>query len=277
MRLLLLVIDGMADTGSPTPLEMAETRTFDRLAAAGKIGLLKIPYRKKVNSDFGFLHLLSSYSKKDYPGRGYLEALGIGLDPGKNDVCIRANWATLDEQGLLIDRRAGREELGLDELANALNMEIEGVRFTVKRGAGHRLVIIMSGKGLSPKIVPNDPMQTGKAVPEIRPATPEAKKTARLLNKFCRTARKILKDHPANRKRKFPANAVLIRNPGQAKRTKSFKERFGIDGCCIAGIPIAKGVARWLGLNVIDVKGATGMPNTDLKAKARAVLNSKER
>lgn len=278
MRILLLVLDGAGDIGRPTPLEAARKPCMEGLAKAGRVGLLDIGYGKSVNSDFGYLNLLGCYSKEEYPGRGYLEALGIGLKPGPKDVCIRGNFATLDEKGHVADRRAGRDETGLDSFAEKLDgMEIDKVRFTVKKAAGHRVVIILSGEGLSEKVSPNDPMATGVALPQVIAREPGAKKTASVLNKFVRESRKILSGEPINKKRKLPANIILIRNTGRRAVVDSFEKRSGLKGCCIAGIPIAKGVARFLGMGVIEVPGATGLPDTNLAGKFKAAQEALEK
>lgn len=275
MKFLLLVGDGMGDVGKGTPLQTAGKPNMDRLAEAGRCGLLDIGYKKTVNSDYGYLHLLGCFSRDEYPGRGYLEALGIGLDPGPGDVCIRGNFATLDVDGILVDRRAGRDETGLEEFCGKLDgMEIDGVRFRVKKGAGHRVAIVLEGKGLSEKLVPNDPMKTGVPLPEVGAATPEAKKTASALNKFVRRSHKMLSREKVNRARKVPANIILIRNPGRRRDVDSFESRHGMRACCVAGIPIAKGVARFLGMDVLPVKGATGNPKTNLEGKTRAVIRA---
>jgi len=271
MKILLVVLDGAGDRGKETPLTLASKPNMDSLARSGRTGLLDIGYKKDVDSDIGYLNLLGSYSKQDYPGRGYLEALGLDLKVGLKDVCIRGNFATIDQSGTLIDRRAGRQEEGLEELAEKLDgMEIDGARFLVRKSSGHRLVIVISGPNLSDKIVPNDPKRTGVPVPQVISKSPEGKRTASILNKFIYRATKTLSSDPINRKRKIPANTVLVRNAGQPKKTILFQNRFGMSACCIAGIAITKGVARFLGMDVIEVKGATGLPNTNLEGKAEA-------
>ena len=275
MKILLVVLDGAGDTGPQTPLSLAQKPNMDSLAQRGRLGLLDIGYKKDVDSDVGYLNLLGCYSKEDYPGRGYLEALGLGLNPGPRDVCIRANFATLDSSGMLADRRAGRDEEGLEELAERLDgMEIDGVKFLIKKSSGHRLVIVLSGESLSDKIIPNDPKRTGVAVPQVASKSAEAKRTASVLNKFLYRANKLLSQEPVNKKRKIPANTVLIRNAGKAKKAVPFQKRFGMKACCIAGIAIAKGVARFQGMDVIEVKGANGTPDTNLEGKALAALQA---
>ncbi len=267
-KILLVVLDGLGDIGKDTPLETAAKPNIDKLASAGKIGLLDFEYKKKVDSDLGYLRLLSCFSEKEYPGRGYLEALGAGLKPGKDDICIRANFATVDREGKLLDRRAGRDEYGLDKLAKKLDgIEINGIEFSVKKTSGHRLVILMSGKGLSIDVNPNDPYKTGVSVKQISFKKQSGKFTASVLNKFLYRSNKILSGDYINKKRKLPANTILIRNFGRRVDVKSFRNRYGLKACCIAGIAITKGVSRFLGINIIDVKGATGLPDTNLKRK----------
>lgn len=275
MKYLLVVLDGAADLGKRTPYQTARKPNIDSLAKAGKTGLLDLGYKKDVDSDVGYLTLLSCFSRDEYPGRGYIEALGVNLIPGKSDLCIRGNFASLDLNGNIRDRRAGRDETGLDEMADKLDgMDIDGVSFTVRKSSGHRLVILVQGRGLSDLVNPNDPKKVGVPFPQVSAKKPEGKSTASVLNKFLYRANKVLSEDKLNMKRKFPANAVLIRNVGRRRDTKSFEERFGLNGACVAGVNVAKGVARYLGMDVMEVKGATGMPNTDLGEKRKAALKA---
>jgi len=275
MKFLLIVLDGAGDLGKQTPLSLANKPNMDSLAKEGKCGLLDIGYGKTVNSDFGYLNILGCYSKEDYPGRGYLEALGVGLKPGPGDLCIRGNFATLASNGNILDRRAGRDEKGLEYFCEVLDgIEIDGVRFTVRKSAGHRVVIVLQGKNLSDKIVPNDPLKTGVPLPQIGTREASGKFTASVLNKFSARVHKTLSREAENKKRKLPANIILIRNIGKKKDVESFRERFRLKGCCIAGIPIARGVARFLGMDVLEIRGANGMPDTNLDGKFEAVAKA---
>ncbi len=275
MKFILIVLDGVGDLGRQTPLSLAKKPNIDSLAKQGKCGLLDIGYGKTVNSDFGYLNILGCYSKGGYPGRGYLEALGVGLKPGPEDICIRGNFATLASNGNLLDRRAGRDETGLEYFCEVLDgIEIDGVRFTVRKSAGHRVVIVLGGKKLSDKIIPNDPLKTGVPLPQVGARESQAKFTTSVLNKFSSRVHKILSKESDNKKRRFPANIILIRNIGRKKDVEGFQERFRLKGCCIAGIPIAKGVARFLRMDVIEVEGANGMPDTNLDGKFEAVKNA---
>jgi 2,3-bisphosphoglycerate-independent phosphoglycerate mutase len=267
-----MVFDGMGDIGR-TPLMMAKKPNIDALSKQGSLGLYKIKYSKAVESDMGYLSLLSNYY--DYPGRGYLEALGIGMKPGKGDICIRGDFATLDENRIIIDRRAGRDETGLKNICKKLDrMVIDGVRFTVKKSAGHRVVLMLHGNGLSRDITSNDPKLAGVKMNLIKATARKGKFTAAVVNKFLKRIEKDLAVMPVNKKRKFPANAILIRSPSEAKPVRSFNKEFNVKACCIAGIPIAKGVARFLGMDIINVRGATGDAKTNLAGKFSALGRS---
>jgi len=273
MKILFIILDGCADVGEKTPYQLANKPTIDKLASNGICGLLDIGYKTTPESDFGYLNLLGVYDEKTYPGRGYLEALGLGIkDIKENDICIRGNFATLDENGTLVDRRAGRDESGLDELAEVLDgIEIDDVHFMVKKSAGHRLVIIMRALDekmkLSEKLISNDPEKEGLSINQIKPKSEEAKFTASVLNKFVFKSHKILSKHEINKNRELPANIILLRGFGRKKEIESFEKKYKMKACCIAGIPIVKGVATFLGMDIITVPGATGYPDTNLKGK----------
>ena len=272
MQYLLIVLDGAGDTGKQTPLFLARKPWMDKLAETGVLGTLDIGYKKDVNSDVGYLTLLGCFDENTYPGRGYLEALAVFDEIRENDICIRGNFATLDKNGNVLDRRAGRDETGLERFCELLDgLEIDGVKFFIRKSSGHRVVILMRGERLSDMVSPNDPMKTGVPLFQVKPKSPEAKFTASVLNKFVYRVSQTLSKQPENKKRKYPANTILIRNIGKRKTVKSFKERFGLSACCIAGINIAKGVAKFLGIDIIPVKGATGMPDTNLEGKFKAV------
>jgi 2,3-bisphosphoglycerate-independent phosphoglycerate mutase len=167
VKIILIVLDGGADRGDQTPFQTAKKPNIDYLATNGKCGLIDIGYRKFVESDIGFLTLLGFFTKENYPGRGYMEALGVNLKPKERELCIRGNFATLDRNGNVTDRRANREETGLDSICEQLDgMEIDGVRFHVKKGSGHRVVLMLEGR-VSRDIVPNDPLLEGRPLRQI--------------------------------------------------------------------------------------------------------------
>jgi 2,3-bisphosphoglycerate-independent phosphoglycerate mutase len=141
----------------------------------------------------------------------------------------------------------------------------------------------MRGPGLSDAIIDADPHKPDVPLREVTPTdnTPEARKTADVLNTFLDKAHEILEDHPYNKDRvaegNLPGNYLLVRGAGQYKEVKSFKERYGLSACCVAGGGLYKGVGAFLGMDVLDVPGATALPDTDIEAKFRLAVDSQSR
>jgi 2,3-bisphosphoglycerate-independent phosphoglycerate mutase len=277
MKYLLIILDGGGDLGKETPLSLARKPNMDSLAKSGIVGSLDLWKQQNPDSDIGYLKLLGCFSKNEYPGRGYLEALGLGLNPKGGSLCIRGNFATLDSRGNIKDRRAGREETGLEEMCDTLDgVEIAGFLFRVRKSVGHRVAIIVDGK-VSDKIILNSPKGTGVPLPQIQARDRSGKKTASVLNKFVYRITKILTNDPINRKRKVPASTILLRSVGMRKETKSFRERYGMKGGVISTMPVANGVARYLGMDVIDAKKARGINDVDLDSAMETTLKALER
>ena len=282
-KVLFVIIDGAADEGEHTPLMSARMPNLELLARNSLCGMWEGPkapagYNVRSLSEMGTLQLLG-YTAEETPGRGYLEALGLGLKPDKRAVYVRANFATVDKNLKIIDRRAGRDERGLDELAKLLEMKINGVRIKFYRLYGHRGVVML--KPLKGKLSPNvSDSDLGSAVPQaIKPLKADitAKRTADILNEFSVQAHERLAKSSVNNRRKLPANYVLLRGAGQHRIIDSFPKRWKMHACCIAASNIVKGVAHYLGIKTIDVKGATGNVDTDLDAKMKAAIEALNR
>jgi 2,3-bisphosphoglycerate-independent phosphoglycerate mutase len=293
MKILLIIIDGLGDAavpelGNKTPLEAAKTPNLDFFAKNGICGLaepFKFEWQDSPKSDTCHLALLGYEPQKYYLGRGVYEAAGIGMNIKEGDVAFRVNFATVDENLKIIDRRAGRISK-TEQLIKALQgIEIDGVQFLIKKSYGHRAgLILRSGlKQLSAKISDGDPHQDGVKVKQILPMdkSAKAKFTAEVLNKFLEKTHLILKERSLNKEREkqglLPANELLLRGAGQFKKISSFKEKYNLKAGCIAGGGLYKGIAKILGMNLIEVKGATGLPDTNLKGKflaAKECLNN---
>jgi 2,3-bisphosphoglycerate-independent phosphoglycerate mutase len=277
-KVVLIIIDGLGDEpipqlGNKTPLEAARTPNFDFLAKNGICGLV-LPWHEKgklPTSEDTHLAIFGFNPKKSNPGRGVLEVLGIGEKIKKGDVCFRGNFATVDENLVIIDRRAERIE-DTEDLIKSLNkIKIKGAKVIVKKAFGHRIGIIFRGKNLSAKVSSNDPKKVGVKVLEIK----GQKRMVKILEEFLEKARTTLKNHPKNKKRikegKLPANYILLRGAGKFKKIESFREKYGLRAAVIAGGTLYKGIGRYLGMEEIKVKGANGTIKTNLKGKFLAV------
>lgn len=285
-KVILVVADGLGDRpvkDGKTPLQLARKPNLDEVAREGICGMLSTVGRGVIpGSDTAHLALFGYDPFIYYRGRGPFEALGVGVELEPGDVAFRANFATLDGEEKVIDRRAGRLKEEGKELAQALgNLTIEGVKTIFISSTEHRGVLVLRGEGLSPEVSDTDPHTSEKISPlQARPLkeTPEARRTARIVNKFTRRAREILSSHPLNQKRKregkLPANTVLLRGAGVFEKVESLGERYGIKSLCIAGSALYRGVARYVGMEVLEVPGATGRVDTDVLAKAKAAKDS---
>ncbi len=277
----MVICDGLGDRpikelGGKTPLEAAETPNLDRLAGESECGLMYTLGRGYVpGSDTAHLAIMGYEREKYYFGRGPIEVAGLGLKLQHGDVALRGNLGTVDDTMKIVDRRAGRIR-DVSPFTRLLDgMEIDGVRFIVKPGTAHRAGVILRGEGLSDAITDADPHKPDLPVRKVTPTakTNEAARTADVLNKFIERAYQTLKDDPENQKRieagEPPANYLLVRGAGQYSTVPGYKERYGLSACCIAGGGLYKGVGAYLGMDVLDVPGATALPDTDIDAKFR--------
>ena len=282
-KILLIVCDGMGDrlTKGKTPLEAALTPNMDRLAEKGITGIMDtVGAGIRPGSDTSHLSLFGYDPFQVYTGRGPFEAHGAGLDLSCGDVAFRANFASL-KGGIIVDRRAGRDEEGLEELAKALNgMEIDGAKVVFKRCMGHRAVIVFKGRDLSCAVSETDTEEVGVKPNKSLPLddNPKSKRTADVLNKFTEKARKILDESLVNKARiakgKLPANVVLARGAGMEPEMVSFEQKYGIKAACVSATSLVMGVCKALGMDVIEVAGANGHVDSDIGNKAAAAIKA---
>ncbi|MCE7737929.1 MAG: phosphoglycerate mutase, partial [Candidatus Heimdallarchaeota archaeon] len=209
MKLLFVVMDGLGDRpiselGGQTPLEYAKTPNMDKLASLGMNGLLHvIAPGVTPGSDTAHLALFGVDPYEYYTGRGPFEAAGIGLVVKEGDIAFRTNFATINPEGVIIDRRAGRIREGTDQLAKLFEgLEIDGIEILLEAGTEHRAALVLRGDGLSDQVSENDPHVERKEPLEFKPLdeSPEAEKTARVLTSFVMKARTILNNAELNKK-----------------------------------------------------------------------------
>jgi len=294
---LLVVIDGLADRpvralGGRTPLQAAATPTLDRLAREGQCGIAD-PVAPGVVPDTAAGNLALLGQSPLAMKRGPIEALGAGISIQQGDIALRGNFATLDEHGRVIDRRAGRIREQAAELAAALDrLQLPSgldreLEVRVKAGTEHRLAIVLRGDGLSPAIQGSDPGEGAVPGPPLvpEPLDPEddrAVHTAAALALFEQEARRILGKHPINRQRAAeglaPANTVLTRGAGRLHRLLPLEDGgLPLRFACIGGDRTLLGIARWLGGEAVSEESMTANLDTDLEAKVRAAARELRR
>lgn len=288
-KAILVICDGLGDKpikelDNLTPLEAAYTPNIDYFTNQAETGAMYTLGRGVVpGSDVAHLALFGYKPEIYYSGRGPIEAYGIALQLKDGDVAFRGNFGTIDSNGIITDRRAGRITDVVTPAEAIDGLEIDGIKFIVKPGTAHRGVVVMRGEGLSSSISSIDPKKTGVAFKKSIPLdnSKEAKFTASVLNKFTQQSISILKDLKWNKEREnkgeFPANIALLRGAGKFKSIPSFKERYNFKSACIAGGGLYKGIGSMLGMDVIDIEGATALPNTNVLnkfSKAVELINS---
>jgi 2,3-bisphosphoglycerate-independent phosphoglycerate mutase len=255
-RIVLCSLDGLG--GLPRPetgkseLETACLPNLHALAARSACGLLR-HVGPGITPGSGPGHLgLFGYDPLRYPvGRGVLEALGIDFELKPGDVAARGNFCTVDGQGRITDRRAGRlpTETCVRLVERLRGIRLEGVECLVEPVKEHRFVLVLRGSGLSGRLSETDPQVLGVPPPPARALAPEAERTARLVNEFVEAARPLLRDAA-------PANMLLLRGFDQKPDLPLFPEVFGLRAAAIAAYPMYRGLARLVGMEVL-ASGAT--------------------
>ncbi len=294
---LLLVIDGLADRpvralGGRTPLQAAETPNLDRLAREGQCGLAD-PVAPGVVPDTAAGTLALFGQSPLALKRGPVEALGAGIELSPGDIALRGNFATLDDNNQVIDRRAGRIRDKTGKLAKAIDrLPLPGslageVEIRVRAATEHRLAVVLRGEGLSSGIQGSDPGDAAATGPPLapRPIDPNderAVETARVLALFEQKARKVLAKHAVNRGREAkglpPANTVLTRGAGRIHHLLPLEEAgIPLRLTCISGDLTVLGLAELLGATTISRDNMTANLDTDLGAKFNAVGNALKR
>ena len=250
-KIVLLVVDGLGGLAHPdtrlSELETANIPNLDAMAQESACGLTT-PVLPGVapGSGPGHLALFGYDPLKHLIGRGALEALGIEVALQAGDVAARGNFCLVDGDGLLVDRRAGRipTEFSAPLCERLDKIEIDGVQMDVFPVQDYRFVLRLRGEGLSELISETDPQVTGAAALPVKPLTPEAKRTAELVNEFVAQASKLLAEEER-------ANMVLLRGFAQMPNLPPMNDAYQLNTAGIAAYPMYRGLAEVAGMKVI--------------------------
>jgi 2,3-bisphosphoglycerate-independent phosphoglycerate mutase len=266
-KIVLLVMDGLGgipmEEGGKTALEAANTPNMDALTARASLGLSDV-VAPAFSPGSGPGHLaLFGYDPLEYViGRGVLEALGIGFELKPEDVAVRCNFCTLDADGNIADRRAGR--IPTDECVKRVELlrqiEIPGVEIFVEPVKEYRFVLVLRGEGLGASIPDNDPQQVGIQPLPIKASDSASEKTAEILKQWWEKANQLLKDMP-------PANSCLLRGISKDPGLPRFSEVYKIRSAAVAVYPMYKGVSKLVGIDVIDHKAESPAEEFEVVAK----------
>jgi 2,3-bisphosphoglycerate-independent phosphoglycerate mutase len=254
-KIVLLVMDGVGgvpmEPGGPTELEAAHTPNLDALAARSMCGLSD-PVSPGITPGSGPGHLaLFGYDPLQYEiGRGVLEALGIGFHLQPTDVAARGNFCTVDANGLITDRRAGRipTEEGARRVELLRSIRLPGVQTFVEPVKEYRFALVLRGEGLAGDIHDTDPQQTGVAPLSAVAYDLAAERTAKLVNQWIAEAASILADYP-------PANMLTLRGFAVDPNLPKFPDVYKLRAAAVAVYPMYKGVSRLVGMEILPVNG----------------------
>lgn len=284
MKYMVLVGDGMADypvreLGEKTPLEAAKIPNMNYLANHGKVGLIHtIPKDFSPASDVANLSILGYDPVKYYSGRGPLEAANMGVALGPDDIAFRCNVVTVDGEKM-VDYSAGH--ISSEEAATLIkfldkNLGSDKVKFYP--GISYRHLMVVSDKPLREALLdikcfpPHD--ITGLKIKEYVPKG----EGAEFMVKLMEDSMLLLAGHEINRVRidlgENPANMIWLWGQGVETDMPKFKDKFGVEGSVISAVDLIKGMGKIVGLNVIDVPGATGYYDTNYQGKAKYALDS---
>lgn len=250
-KIVMLVADGLGGLpmtpGGKTELESANTPNLDALVKKGVCGG-STPVFPGISPGSGPGHLgLFGYDPLKFViGRGALEATGIGFELEKGDVAVRCNFCTLDGDGNISDRRAGRipteESAPLAEKLNEIT--IPDVEVIVRPVKEHRFVVVFRGSGLGGEVDDTDPQQTG--VPPLKPNSrdQQSEKTAKIAEAFVEKAQVMLADE-------INANGLTMRGFAAKPDLPTYEEVYGLRAAAIAVYPMYKGLARLVGMDIV--------------------------
>ena len=305
IKIVFVLLDGVGDLPHPdlegkTPLEAAITPNMDRLARNGSMGqVISVGKGIAPESDIAVFNMLGyKFEHINYAGRGVIEAIGVGIDFKDGDLALRGNFATLDKEGRIIDRRAGRkiEREDVENIAKEIEQKIKfsnsNASVVVAPTIGHRVVVkIRDSKPLSSEISNTDPayaridgMGIAKAVGDflkIEKCIPleqstSAANAANLVNEFTSQSLEIMKKSGVNKKRseenKKLLSCILLRDAGNKyPNVKSINELYSMNFSCIVDMPVEVGIS-----NVLKMKTFNAAGLTDYEEKAKVASKAIE-
>ncbi len=282
-KYIVLLGDGMGDypldqLGGKTPLQYASTPNMDKIASLGKIGLVStIPQGFPPGSDVANMNLMGYDPARYHTGRAPLEAASMGVDLNKDDVAFRCNLVYLDEEEneiLMGDYAAGHitsEEAR--QIVETLEKELGNCEFHFYPGVSYRHLLVWRGGRDDLDLTPPHDI-TGEPVKEHLQKLFSVKE----LRDLFENAKKILKKHPVNVKRKAegksPANSIWLWGQGKAPSMPKYRELFGLEGAVISAVDLLKGIGVYAGLEPLSVPGATGYLDTNYDGKVEAAINA---
>lgn len=283
MKYAVLVGDGMSDyplkeLDGRTPLEAAQTQNMDEIVRQGELGLATmIPPGFTPASDVAILSILGYDPRQYYTGRAPLEAAKLGIKLGLEEIAFRCNLITINE-GYIIDYSGGHiSDNEAAELIRFLEQHLGIPSIKFYPGVSYRNICVIENVDLIRLDCTPPHDLIGQPIEKNLPRGKGAEQLVNLMEK----SYKLLSSHEINKARvdrgQNPANMIWLWGQGTTPQMPSFRERFGINGGVISAVDLIKGMAKLVGLEPIEVPGATGYYDTDYEAKAYYALRCLEK
>lgn len=265
-----------------TPLQVADTPNMDKLAKKGRCGKLRtIPQGMPSGSAVANLSILGYDPRIYFRGRGVLEAVSMGIELSPEDVAFRCNTICVEDDRIKNHSGGHITSQEAEQLIKTIDDILGNEWIKFFPGVSYRHILVLRGNEFSANVLCTPPHDViGAPVAGVLPNTKEkeAKKTAELLKKIILDSRNVLEEHPVNlarqRQGKDKANMLWPWSPGRKPRMRNFLERFRIKGAVISAVDLIRGLGVYAGFDVIKVKGATGLYNTNYEGKAEACLKA---
>lgn len=286
MRVLLIVTDGMADLPinklkGRTPLQTAGAENLNMLASTGCSGIMDPPFPGiPPGSDVAHLNFLGYDPRLFYTGRGPLEAAGAGINVSEDGIFYRCNICRLSTEGIVTNEKVELEE-GIRAVVerrinSELNERFENIHVCFKFTVGYRGVLALRGKGLTPKVRFPQPKRSIR-IPKCPCGAGAMKEMpAELLREFVDLSTDLISEE-LRAKDPGAHYSIIPWGGGKSPKLPDFSEGHGIRGTGIAAVPLIKGICRLCGMDVPEVRGATGKPDTDLISKAKSAIEAMEK
>lgn len=281
MKYIVVLADGMADEpisklDGMTPMEYARTPAMDELASKGVMGLVRtVPASMKPGSDVANLAVLGYDPTENYTGRSPLEALSVGVPMDSDDVVFRCNLVTLSdddeyENKKILDHSAGEiTTQEADELMDTIRAAFNSDTISFYTGTSYRQIAVWKGGEVLELEQPHDHL--GEVIDPFLPEYP-------LFREMMKKSFTILDQHPINRRRaeqgKNKANSLWFWGAGTKPSLQNFHDKTGLHGTMISAVDLLKGIAKGVGMQVVEVEGATGSLDTNYTGKANAAIRA---
>lgn len=286
MKYLVMLFDGMADTPveelyGKTPMQAAVKPNTDLLAKSAYVGMCRtVAPGLKPGSDVANLSVMGYDPKKCYTGRSPLEAASIGIDLKSSDVTLRCNLVTLSddepyENKTMIDYCAGDISTAeAAEIIKTVDKKLGVPPYKFYSGVSYRHCLVVNGgtTDLGDITPPHD--ISGRVIGEYLSKSENAAPLIDLMKK----SNTFLKDHPVNiervKKGLRPANSIWLWGEGTKPAVENFFNKFGVKAAVVSAVDLLKGIGKCAGMEVPEVKGATGYIDTDFEGKAEAGIKA---